>query len=110
MTRAGRGAPQSAGIPPLLLARRILVRPVSDVRTELLGRLNLARDVTGSKPLKRHAALEKVAGDAGFDGHVGSTPARRSSIAARPWASSRWWEAHSESNIRVRPGACRPSP
>ncbi len=45
----------------MLLARRIQMRPVSEVRTELLGRLNLARDVTGSRPLKRDAALEKVA-------------------------------------------------
>lgn len=44
-----------------LLARRILVRPVDDVRTELLGRLNLARDVTGAKPLRRDKRLDEVA-------------------------------------------------
>lgn len=47
----------------VLLARRILVRPAEDVRTELLGRLNLARNVSGSSPLKRDKALDKVAND-----------------------------------------------
>ena len=50
-------------------------------------------------------------------GHIGEwllaqptlvAPAARSSIAARPWASSRWWATGIESNISARPGACTP--
>jgi hypothetical protein len=50
-------------------------------------------------------------------GHIGEwllaqptlvAPARRSSIAARPWPRSRWWATGNASNIIVRPGACWP--
>lgn len=76
----------------LLLARRILVRPVDDVRTELYGRLNLARDVTGAKPLKRDGRLEEVAtrlatamAERGVldEGALG-TPASELALAAHP--------------------------
>jgi hypothetical protein len=37
-------------------------------------------------------------------------PARRSSIAARPWARSRWWAAGRQSNSSALPGAWVPMP
>ena len=37
-------------------------------------------------------------------------PASRSAIAARPWASSRWWATGSASKIIARPGAWVPRP
>ncbi|MFZ9887561.1 MAG: CAP domain-containing protein [Myxococcota bacterium] len=44
-----------------LVARRILVRPAREVATELLGRLNLARDVVNHRPLRRDEALDRLA-------------------------------------------------
>jgi uncharacterized protein YkwD len=44
-----------------LLARRINTRPPAELRTELLGRMNLARLASNSAPLKRHPALDAAA-------------------------------------------------